>query len=317
MKRIKVLVVLSVCILMLSCSKSAQIKGEAQKQMEQTFKEVAKDPSSVKLSNSTVVFNDDSLCIIHVDFSAKTGLGTEAKSRYEYIFINSNDKKYEAFQEINSEEGGVYIESEKYDKQKVGTIYENLSYENGLHYLADIFVNTEGREAGVTDGQSFYIPVPTGTGLWELNSYTNDFGEKGSVKYLVINGVGVFSNSATTDSRMTALLFVDKSNYFSLRLVEYNSLKVKSDNYYDVRIKDKDGEIYTWVMANNEDTGQLTIRPFWTDQTDQEIIDTMQKILRKGGEVTFSLKERNSYSTPDTYLFKINTTGYNKAKTLL
>ena len=90
MKRIKVLVVLSVCILMLSCSKSAQIKGEAQKQMEQTFKEVAKDPSSVKLSNSTVVFNDDSLCIIHVDFSAKTGLGTEAKSRYEYIFIDDS-----------------------------------------------------------------------------------------------------------------------------------------------------------------------------------------------------------------------------------
>lgn len=42
---------------------------------------------------------------------------------------------------------------------------------------------------------------------------------------------------------MTALLFVDKSNYFSLRLVEYNSLIVKSDNYYDVRIKDKDREI--------------------------------------------------------------------------
>ena len=60
-----------------------------------------------------------------------------------------------------------------------------------------------------------------------------------------------------------------------------------------MRIKDKDGEIYTWVMANNEETGQLTIRPFWTNKTDQEIIDTMQKILRKGGKDTFSLKEKN------------------------
>ena len=293
------------------------LKSDAEKQMKQTFKEIAKDPSSVKLSDDEIVYNDDSLCIIHVDYSAKNGLGTEVKSKFEYVFIKSNDKYYEGFQEIKNTEDGVYVSKEKFDKEKAGKIYENLSYETGLHYLAAIFINNEGREAGVKDGDFFSIPVPTGTGLWEINSYTDEFGEKGAAKYLVINGKGVFSNSATTDSRMTAVLFVEKSGAFSLRLVEYDSSIVKSDDYYDVRVKDKDGEIYEWVMSNDEESGQMTTSTIFSDQNGTDLNQIMEKILNKGGVVTFAVKERNAYSTPDTYLFKINVSGYKKAKSLL
>ncbi|MBR8760359.1 hypothetical protein IX308_000471 [Porphyromonas levii] len=84
---------LLVCCLVVACSQSSKLESAAKKQMEATFKEMAKDPSSVKLSNMETVFSDDSLCIIHVDFSAKNGLGTEVKDRCEYIYISSNGKK--------------------------------------------------------------------------------------------------------------------------------------------------------------------------------------------------------------------------------
>lgn len=316
-KGLKIFGLLFICLIMGACSQSSKLKSYAKKQMEQTFKEIAKDPSSVKLSDEDIVYNDDSLCIIHVNFSAKNGLGADVKYRFEYVFIHSNNKEYEGFQQINDEEDGVFVAKEKYAKSKNGKIFENLSYEEGLHYLAAVFVNTEGREAGNKEGSFFNIPVPTGTGSWEINSYTDEFGEKGAVKYLVIQGIGVFSNSATTDSRMTAVLFVDKSDAFSLRLIEYDSNIVKSDDYYDVRVKDNDGQIYEWVMSNDEESGQMTTNTFFSDRTDSELNQTMQKILNKGGVVTFAIKERNAYSTPDTYLFKINVTGYKKAKSLL
>jgi hypothetical protein len=43
----------------------------------------------------------------------------------------------------------------------------------------------------------------------------------------------------------------------------------------------------------------------------------MEEILAKGGTITVSVKERNAYSTPDTYLFKLNVDGYTKAKSFL
>ena len=43
----------------------------------------------------------------------------------------------------------------------------------------------------------------------------------------------------------------------------------------------------------------------------------MEKILLKEGTITVSVKEQNAYSTPDTYLFKLNLDGYAKAKTFL
>lgn len=43
----------------------------------------------------------------------------------------------------------------------------------------------------------------------------------------------------------------------------------------------------------------------------------IEDILSKGGTITVSVRERNAYSTPDTYLFKLNVDGYTKAKTYL
>ena len=292
-----------------SCSESAKLEKAAKEQMEATFKEMARDPSSVSLSNIETVYSDDSLCILHCDFSAKNGLGAEVKDKCEYIFIRSNGKDYESYMEINKSEEGVFVNKEKYEKEKKGTIYEPLPYEAGLRYLAAIYVNGKGREAGVKDGEPFNIPVPTGTGSWELRAYQDEFGEKGSQKYLLLMGSGVFSNSATTNSRMTAILYMDKDD-FSFKLVEYDSSVVKTDHSYTYRIKDADGDVYEMTLYNSETSGQMST---WGS----EHMKKMEEILAKGGTITVSVRERNAYSTPDTYLFKLNVEGYNKAKTYL
>lgn len=305
--------IITTCVLSFfisSCSQKAKLENEAKKQMEATFKEIAKDPSSVKLSNDEIVYSDDSLCIIHVDFAAKNGLGTEVKQRTEYIFIHSNGKNYEAYQEIPNDNEGVYVSEEKYEKAKKGKIYQSLDYNSGMRYLAAIYVNGDGREAGNSESEAFSIPVPTGTGSWDLKSYQDEFGEEGAGKYLVLMGNGVFSNSATTDSKLTALLFIDNDFDFSFKLVEYNSSIVKSDDSYDFRIKDSQGDVHSMTLYNSDESGQMHS---WSSE-DKE---TLKSILKKGGVITVSVRERDAYSTPDTYLFRLNVSGFDKASSYL
>lgn len=179
----------------------------------------------------------------------------------------------------------------------------------GLRYLAAIYVNGRGREAGVKDGEEFNIPVPTGTGSWELRAYKDEFGEKGVEKYLLLIGSGVFSNSATTDSKMTAILYMDKDD-FSFKLIEYDSSVAKTDDSYTYRIKDSEGGVYEMTLYNSDSSGQMST---WG----AEHFKKMEEILSKGGTITVSVREKNAYSTPDTYLFKLNVDGYEKAKTFL
>lgn len=50
----------------------------------------------------------------------------------------------------------------------------------------------------------------------------------------------------------------------------------------------------------------------WSDN-----YDIMKNVLSKGGTITISVKEKTRYGTPDTYLFKLNVSGYDKAKAYL
>ena len=292
-----------------SCSRTTKFEKMAKEQMEATFKRIAKHPSSVKLLDIETVYCDDSLCIIHCDFSAKNDLGADVTDKYEYILISSNGKNYESYMEINHDEDCVFVSPDEYKKNKKGTIYERLSYKTGLRYLAALYVNSTGEEVGVKSEEIINIPVPTGTGSWELGAYIDEFGEKGSQKYLLLTGSGVYSNSATTDSRMTAILFIDK-DYFSFRLLDDDSGIIKTSGSYKYRIKASDGDIYEMILYNNNLSGQMASRR----AKDRK---RMEAILAKGGVISVYVKEMNAFSTPDTYLFKLNVEGYMNAKTFL
>ena len=289
---------------MISCSKTNKLESEAKEVMNQTFHEIAKDASSLKLSNVKTVFGNDSLCILHLDLSAKNGLGIESTSKMEYVYLVSDGKKFESYQELNSD--SIYLDKESFEKVKKGKIYEELPYESALYYLSAVFVNTQGRVVGDKFGeQEVKIPVPTGTGLWNLRAYKDEFGEEGAEKYLTLRGHGTFSNSATTGSRLTAILFASKSG-FAFRLIEYDSNIVKTKDYYECKIKDSEGDIHTMNFRNNEESGDMTT---WIAEEMNEI----HEALSKGGVITVSIREEYAYSTPDTYLFKMDVTGFNEA----
>lgn len=73
--------------LCLLCSCSGSIKKEAKEQMEKTFKELAKDPSSVSFNDVKVMYDNDSICIIQLKFSAKNGFGAMISSDMEYVYL--------------------------------------------------------------------------------------------------------------------------------------------------------------------------------------------------------------------------------------
>lgn len=286
---------------------SEQFEDAAKEQMEKTFKEIAKNPDTVELTNIETKYLDDSLCIIHVDFTAENDLGTEITNKTEYIYLRSNGKCYEAFHDIDSEEDNVFIEKEVFEKEKVGKIYEKLVYRAGLRYFAAKYINSNGREAGVEDCPEFTIPLPTGTGLWELRTFKDEFGDESTDKYLLLEGKGTFNNSATTGSRMTAYLFVDKE-HFSFRLIEYSSNIVKDKGTYTYRIKDSTGTIHEMSLFNSSSGQMISLRP-----SDNALID---EILSKGGTISVSVKEDDGYM-PSSYLFKMNVSGYDRAVTFL
>ena len=304
MKKILFLLLLSIVIA--SCQ-SSRLKSEAQKQMELTMKEFAKDPSSMKLSNEEVVYSDDSLCIIHYDYSGKNGFGNEITSKMEYVMLRHADKTYEAFRELTSNDEAVYRTKENFEKNRKGQIYEKLSYESALYYFAAVFVNTQGREAGVKDGEAFYIPVPTKTGSWEIGSITDEFGEKTNKMLLLLRGSGVFSNSATTNSRLLGALYVmGNDDKVSILLAEYGTSVVKTSDTYDVHVKDSEGKVYEVTMEGDPDTGRL-----YASYHDGV---TMNHVLNSNGPVVFSIRQCNSYGTSSTYIFKVDVTGFEKAK---
>ena len=308
MKKLSALLVfISAAILAVSsCSNpGSKLEKAAQAQVQAKLTELAKDPSSVKFDAIETKYLDDSLCILHMNWTAKNGLGHEVTDQIEYYYIGANGKFYEAYQEFSGD-GAIFCTEEQYNKQKKGKIYENLSYGDGLRYLVAIFTNTSGREAGNSEGGPFAIAVPTGTGQWELKAYTDEFGEEGNEKYLVLSGTGTFSNSATTGSKMRAILFVEKGGDFSFRLIEYSSSVVKSDDSYSYHIKDSEGEVYDMTLYNSYSSGQMST---WRSAD----VTKMSAILNKGGVFTVAVRELNAYGTPDTYLFKMDATGFANA----
>lgn len=161
------------------------------------------------------------------------------------------------------------------------------------------------KENVVSDSEK-NLSVQPETGAWQLGTYVDEFGEDTSEKYLLLEGEGTFSNSATTDSELTALLFADKEG-FSFRLIEYGSHVVKSGDHYTFRIKcAATGEVYEMGLSNDVPTGYMS-------GMNEEDKQKMEEFLSLDGVLTVYVEDMYS----STYLFKLDVTGYTKAKELL
>lgn len=304
MKRIHLMFLIIFLLGIISCSQESKIEREARKTMKESFMELAKDPSSVKFENIRTSYVNDSLCIIHFDFTAKNGFGNEGKDKMEYIFLISKGKKYEGFQELDGD--SIYVDHSTWEKQRKCTIYEKLSYDDAVRYLAASYINDNGRMLGDTSIDSdFTIELPTHTGKWHLYDYKDDFGESTNDKFLMLSGGdGIFSNSYTANSDLTSYLVVDKEGIF-FKLLEYGRIPVSYDDVsYTVDIKDGKGEVHHGMKFWNDGSGRLIP---WQESDDKKIID----ILNKGGEISVNISY-NSYTTRD-YKFKLKVDGFKEA----
>lgn len=305
MKKLLFLLLTSSVILLTGCSQESKTSNEAKSSMEACIKELAKNPESVKLTNVKPVYENDSLTILHFDFTGKNGLGMESTDKMEYVYLIQGDKKYEAIHEIGAD--SVYVSTPTWEKIRKGRIYEDLDYDAAVRYLAATFINGNGRVVGdKSREQDVKISVPTKTGAWKIKNYSDDFGEPTDNKYLVLMGDGIFSNSATSNSRLQVVFFIDGDS-FSFRLFEYGSSPVKDDDHaYVTRIKDSEGVVHEFRLWNSGQSGQIGTMSL-SPADYNEIVD----ILKKGGEVIVTMKY-SSYSDSD-YRFKLDVDGFENA----
>ena len=296
-----------IACLFLACNQpTSKIERDAQEQCRQLFTDLAKDPSSVKLTDFRTVYCTDSICILHLVFTAKNGLGVETSDDVEYIyFVNNDNNIYESYVDL-SENDSVYLNETALNALKKGTFYNDLDYANAIKQRVISQLNDEGRVVG-NPSEVVNIEPLMKTGKWELKYYRDEFGEYGNNSYLVLTGTGVFSNSATTNSEMSAILFVDKSS-ISLRLVEYRSSVVKDDDFFNLKVKSSDGNITQFELYNTTD-GYM----YFTDSNYLgQRYTNMLNILKNEGTIRCSGIMSNKYSS-SSYTFSFNIDGFNEA----
>lgn len=302
----KLLFVLSLVCFLSACDKTAKIEKAAQDQCNKFFMEIAKDPESVKLSDFRTVYATDSMCILHLVFTAKNGLGVESSDDVEYIYFMGEDNNiYESYIDL-SENDSIYLSEAELDNYKKLTFYSDLNYSDALKHRVISQLNENGRIVGNPSGEVNLKPLVS-TGKWTLKYYEDEFGERSNEKYLVLRGSGVFSNSAATNREMSAILFVDKESV-SLRLVEYSSSVVKNDYSFDMKVKDSDGEISKFSLYNSK-SGYIN---FSNSSYFGNNYDKILKILDKEGVIRCSGTLYSNYSS-SSYTFSFDLTGYKEA----
>jgi hypothetical protein len=161
-------------------------------------------------------------------------------------------------------------------------------YENALGHTTD---NGECARCGQTFGvweEAFYVD--------EFNTPTNEAYIRNSEFF-----IGVFSNSATTNSKLYAMLLID-SDSIAIKLWEYGSQLVNaySTTYYDITILDDNGRKHytTGTMYKNGE------RIFLKDKT-------FISLLKKNQKLKVYIEEDSEYGYNTTYLFEVINGNFN------
>lgn len=144
---------------------SSGLEGEAKKQMEETMKELAKDPSSIQITNVETVFSNDSICILHFKFSGKNGFGGVSSDDMEYIYITFHDNNNEQ----KTKETVFKLEETESILKKARDSYRKKTWDNPnnkklseedrkawyIHFEANLYMILGGREVGKSKSSKY------------------------------------------------------------------------------------------------------------------------------------------------------------------
>ena len=151
---------IGVLILALFTSCSSGVESDARQQMEKTMKELAKDPTSVRITDVKTMFANDSLCILHFNFSAKNGFGVMRTNLHEYIYLvhdrhSNNETRRESVINLDdNDEKSVLDKARDYYVEKflesdsIATLKEEDKKAWYIYMAANIHMIFGGRTVG-------------------------------------------------------------------------------------------------------------------------------------------------------------------------
>jgi len=130
------------------------------------------------------------------------------------------------------------------------------------------------------------------TGMWRVGRYVDEFGEPTKEGYITNSShiKGVFSNTATQDSKLNVDFLINSSSKISIQLYEYaknNPVKAYSSESYRVLVQDKDGERLKLRAVNYSDRLGLN----------SSNSRKLHKALLKGGSIKFKIYEIDTPTT--------------------
>ena len=202
-------------------------------------------------------------------------IGVDEKTA-EQIIINAG-----LVPEIN------YVNHETYEKGKVTYTFPEAGYEiDDENKRVQLFVSIGKSESA---------------GVWQMSYYVDEFKNPTNYGYITTSVNGVFSNTATTDSKLTAKFIVDSED-FAIKLYEYGSQEVKSIDFesYAITFLDTDGikHYIHGLIQKNGDRIEIS-----GDDKDE-----LLKAFQKEGKISFYIEETNRPTT--NYLFSVETSNF-------
>lgn len=145
---------------------------------------------------------------------------------------------------------------------------------------------------------------------WEIEESKDEFGDATGDKYAVcINDEGTFSNSATTNSNLTVVVFYSK-NSLHLTFWEYNRNKANFGGdieYGSIQIKDSMGTVHNIKVKQFKSS-------LYIKKTDIKLF--IKLMCENTGYLKCYYKEVSKYSS-STYKFRLNTEGFKTVKETL
>ena len=134
---------------------------------------------------------------------------------------------------------------------------------------------------------------------WEVGNYVDEFGLKTGEVFVHQTVQGIFSNSATTNSKCSYFIEHDKkTNVFGITIYPYGGRSKETwfdDTFQEVKIKKPSGEVGV-------------VEAFCFDGviyfSEKEYTQLME-VMKERGEYRFAMRHKTDYSK-STYSFKFN-----------
>ena len=125
MRRIAIMLAMSVSVLLLLAACKTGIERKAEKQLKATLLELAKNPETFDISKVETKYCCDSLCILHCMTKGQNGFGGYSSSYIEYIYLIDKGKRYECVTDLEDESSvfTAYGDPEKLSEDKADRLY--------------------------------------------------------------------------------------------------------------------------------------------------------------------------------------------------